>query len=246
MHEKKLESVMSRRKSIRNFSKTQLKQEKIDEIMQFQSSFVPLFAEEKIEFKLISSSDIKGFVFVEAPHYLAVYAERTPETDLNTGFILEQFDLYLSANGIGSCWLGMNRPHESEYKGLPFSIMLAFGPPAETLHRTDISQYKRKPIHEISSGGPCLECLDWVRLAPSAINKQPWYFSGDDRCIHAFSVKGKGFINLAESWRFVDLGIALCFLHVSARARNKTCRFKKEDAIPSKTGCEYVISCRLE
>lgn len=246
MHEKKLESVMSRRKSIRNFSKIPLMQEKIDELMQFKSNLVPLLPEVTFEFKLISSSDIKGFVFVDAPHYLAVYAERTPESDLNTGFMLEQFDLYLSSNEIGSCWLGMNRPQENEYNGLPFSIMLAFGTPAEILHRTEVSDYKRKTIQEISSGGPCLECLESVRLAPSAMNKQPWYFAGDNRCIHAFSVKGKGFINLAESWRFVDLGIALCFLHISARARNKTCRFKKEDAIPSKTGCEYVISCRLE
>ncbi|HKL86534.1 MAG TPA: nitroreductase family protein [Treponemataceae bacterium] len=246
MHGKKFEIVMHKRKAIRKFSKIPLQKQQIDKLLEFKDKILPLFPDVKIELKIISSSDIFGFVFVDAPHYLAVYAERTPRSDLNTGFIVEQFDLYFSANGIGSCWLGMNRPNQTEFKDLPFSIMLAFGSADEELHRTDEAQYKRKEIQEISSGEHCSDCLNTVRLAPSAMNKQPWYFSGDNRCIHAFSVKGKGVINLAESWRFVDLGIALCFLYISACSHDKNCIFKKEDAIPAKKGCEYVISCRLE
>ena len=237
---------MHMRKSIRKFSKTPLKMEKLDEIIAFQEKLILFFPEIKFELKILSYLEIKGYVFIEAPHYLALFAERTPDSDLNTGFILEQFDLYFSTKGIGSCWLGMNRPYESEYKGLPFSIMLAFGTAEEPLYRTDISQYKRKPLQEISSKTQTAPYLQSVRLSPSAINKQPWYFSGDNRSIHAFSVKGKGFINLAENWRFVDLGIALYFLYRSVLLDDKNCCFKKEDAIPSKSGCEYVISCRLD
>ena len=246
MQENKIENIIHMRKSIRKFSRTPLETKKIDEIITFREKLITLFPEIRFELKILSYSDIKGYVFVEAPHYLALFAERSLDSDLNTGFILEQFDLYFCTQGIGSCWLGMNRPYDNEYEGLPFSIMLAFGTASEPLYRTDISQYKRKTLQEISSKSQTSPYLTSVRLAPSAINKQPWYFSGDSRSIHAFSVRGKGFINLAENWRYVDLGISLYFLYRSATFQNKKCSFKKEDAIPSKSGCEYVISCRLD
>ena len=46
------------------------------------------------------------------------------------------------------------------------------------MHREGAEQFNRKSLNEISSITDLFHVLEAVRLAPSAMNKQPWYFSG--------------------------------------------------------------------
>jgi nitroreductase len=70
----------------------------------------------------------------------------------NIGFMLRQIDLFLSANGIGSCWQGIPQLNKEilENTDLNFVILMPFEKPNEPLHRTDISQFKRKAPSEIT------------------------------------------------------------------------------------------------
>ena len=65
--------------------------------------------------------------------------------------MLQQMDLFLSANGIGSGWQGMPRLTKEilNTSKLEFVILLAFGKPKERLHRETVSEFKRKPLREI-------------------------------------------------------------------------------------------------
>lgn len=243
MDAQKLVDTIPLRKSVRSISGTPLPESVLDDIQSFADQVPRLFPEVKTEMRILSSKGVVGIASVFAPHYMAIYAERSPEADLNCGFMLEQVDLFLSSRGLGSCWLGMTKPAEREYNGLPFVILLAFGSADEPVHRSSPDQFKRKPIDEISSPGVMPAWVQLLRMAPSAMNKQPWYFSGDAHCLRAFSERGKGIINIAESWRFVDLGIALSFLYLAATSSGKTVTFRREDSIPAGTGSEYVISC---
>src|SRR5690606_38406218 len=98
----------------------------------------------------------------------------------NAGYILQQLDLYLSANGLGSCWLGIAKPtkDESFFSGLKFVITLAFGKPAEKLHRNEIGEFNRLPLDKIRDAVGMDNLLEPARLAPSANNSQRWYFTG--------------------------------------------------------------------
>lgn len=241
-----LENMIQKRKSVRSISKTRLRNETLSNILLFTQNTTKIFPGIRSVARMLERSEIKPFGSVFAPHYLAIYSERTPDAELNAGFILEQTDLYLSSKGIGSCWLGMTQPNQNEYDGLPFVVMLAVGMPEEVLHRTSLEQFKRKSLAEIAMPGVLPAFIDYVRLAPSAMNKQPWFFTGEDSFCHAFSVRGKGLINIAEGWRFVDLGIAIAHLYIAATASGKTVIFKREDSIPFRNGSEYVISCHLE
>lgn len=241
-----LEEMITKRKSVRSISSAPLSESVLSDILSFTEHATPLFPEIKTAVKILGRSEIKTFASIYAPHYLAIYSQRSPDADLNIGFILQQTDLYLSSIGIGSCWLGMTHPVENEFNGLPFVVLLAFGTPQESLHRTSVQQFKRKPLEEISSCSVLPKYMEAARLAPSAINKQPWFFSGDERCCHAFSVRGKGLINIAEGWRFVDLGISLAHIFITATAAGKTVTFEREDSIPSRSGNEYIISCYME
>jgi hypothetical protein len=240
-----LSDMISLRKSVRAYSSATLPQETLSAVLSVAKSAVPLFPEMNLSFKILRKADIRCACTLSAQHYLAAYYERNPDADLNCGFMLQQVDLWLSSQGLGSCWLGMARPVEETYEGRPAAVLLSFGSPSEALHRSGEDQFRRKTLAEIATPGVVPGFISSMRLAPSAMNKQPWFFSGDARTCHAFSVRGKGFVNLAEGWRFFDLGIALSHLYIAASAIGKTVSFRREDSVPSGNGNEYVISCRI-
>jgi hypothetical protein len=245
MDESKLASAMYRRKSVRTYTPNPLEPAVLDSVLSFAERAVPLFPDQKIAFRILDRSGIRSACSAYAPHFLAVFAERTPEGDLNSGFMVQQVDLYLSSIGLGSCWLGMAGTVEPFWKDLPSVILLAFGNPGEPVHRERKDQYRRKPLSEISSPGVVPQYMKAIRVAPSAMNKQPWFFSGDENLCRAFSARGKGLVNLSGSWRFVDLGIALCHLYIAAVADGRTVSFRREDSSPHDRSLEYMISCRL-
>ena len=246
MNISQIEQMIVKRKSVRSISESPLTEKDLNMILSFTQNASPLFPAIRTSIRLLTRAEIQTFTSVFAPHYLAVYSETSSDSQLNVGFILQQTDLYISSLGLGSCWLGMTKPKQTDYDGLTFVILLAFGKPEEDVHRISVNQFKRKSLAEISSPGAIPSYIEAVRLAPSAMNKQPWYFTGEDRSCRIFSVRGKGLINIAEGWRFVDLGIAMAHLSISAKASGNSVLFKREDSIPFRCGSEYILSCKVE
>jgi hypothetical protein len=168
---------------------------------------------------------------------------------MNAGFLLQQIDLYLSANSIGSCWLGMAKPSKEvpqQVDGLEFVIMLAFGNAAEQVHRAEPSEFRRKSISEISAADGLDEMLEPVRLAPSASNGQPWFFTGDEREIIVSRVR----LNLIKAQLYgkmnqIDIGIALCHLQLSLDRRGMTAVFDPESA-PAPNGYEFMMKVLVD
>lgn len=234
------------RKSIRDFLPLPLSPEELNAIKDTVNTTARIFPSIQVACDVLDRSQIKGIGIVAAPHYLALYSERGEDALLNAGFILQQMDLYLSSRGIGSCWLGMARPVAETSGNLSFVIFLAVGTAREKLHRSGSGEFRRKNLDEIASSAVLPSIIGNVRLAPSAMNKQPWYFCGEARSCRAFSVKGRGLIQLSDNWRFIDLGIALAHLFVTAKAQGRAISFKKEDSIPSGDGREYVISVHVD
>lgn len=66
--------------------------------------------------------------------------------------MLQQRDLFFSANGIGSCWLGGSKPTKNiePVAGLEFVVIMAFGKPGDALYRKGTSEIKRKPLSGIT------------------------------------------------------------------------------------------------
>ena len=191
MSENDLYKAIFKRKSIRNYDSAQLDQNRLEEISKNLVALKPMSAEIKTEFKIISPDQVTRKGMNKAPHYIAAFSEAKDTYKANMGFMLQQMDLYFSATGIGSCWLGIPQPTKEarESSSLEFIILMSFGNPKETLHRTSVSQFKRKPLSEITNIQGADELLEPARLAPSAINLQNWYFTGDKNLIHAYSAK---------------------------------------------------------
>lgn len=236
-----------KRKSVRMYDMAPLPQDKLDEIKSFAAKVTPVIPGIKFEFSYLAQEDVKGMFSIKAPHYLCLYSEKKAGYLLNAGFVLQQMDLYLSFNDIGSCWLGMAKPTKGvpeQANGMEFVIMLAFGNAQESVHRKDSSEFKRKKLSEITSIQGAEELLEPVRLAPSATNSQTWFFSGDTEKIlvsrEKLSLLKGTFMGRLNQ---IDSGIALCHLWLSLKHTGIDAVFVDERAT-APDGYEYMITVK--
>jgi hypothetical protein len=127
--------------------------------------------------------------------------------------------------------------------GLEFIIALAFGRPTEGHQRSDVSEFKREPLAKITSVKGSDPYFEAARLAPSAMNNQPWYFSRNDGTIEAFSAKSP----LLNKMNHISLGIAICHIWLAALHDGKTVEFINEVRADLKSlkGYSYVISLTM-
>jgi nitroreductase len=251
MENTNLYETIFKRKSIREYDLTPLEGHTLAEIMARTSALKPLFDGIKIETNLLSQKDVKGLFLAKAPHYLAVFSEAKDGYLTNVGFMLQQMDLFFSANGIGSCWQGMPKPTKEILKNsrLAFVILLAFGNPKERLHRENVSEFPRKPLGEITDMKDADALLEPARLAPSAMNRQQWFFTGSGSTIHAYRAKSS-FLTafMFERMSKVSMGIAICHLWIAAKHFGKEVEFifdKKAQNNPP-AGHDYVITIKIK
>jgi nitroreductase len=247
MNTSELYSTIFKRKSVRKFKNQKLEDSKLQSIQEYIDGLTPLYAGIKTEIAVLSENEVKTMLPIKAPHYVAVYSEVTDGYLVNSGFMLQQVDLFLSANGIGACWLGMGSPQKTaaSRNGLDYVINLAIGYAEEPLHRTDISEFKRNPLTEISSVSSADELLETARLAPSASNTQPWYFSGSaDKIIVSRKLPNILKAALYGKYNQIDMGIVLCHIWIAALSIGKSVEFSKENVSLTK-GYEYITTVNI-
>jgi len=227
-----LNEMIYKRKSCRSFTNVPVDSAMLEIIKAFPMK--PLYPEIKVHWDIVRRNQVKCICPWTTPQLIAVYSEETDGWLENVGFLFQQMDLYLQSLGLGVCWLGMGRINPkttAQVAGMQFVIMLAFGYPKGDQLRHDFMAFKRKTPEQIADqADPKLEP---ARLAPSAVNGQPWYFVHDGDTVHAYC-KHKG--------NRLDVGIALAHLYV---ANAETFRFFKADDIPFVPGYEYIGSVVL-
>lgn len=232
------------RKSVRSFTDESLSNETLAQVIDYAQGVAPLYPDIKIDFAIENDLPI-GLFAVKAPHYLCLYTEKGegPEHLVNAGYVLQNVDLYLHTRGLGSCWLGVAKPKVRRIDDRKFLIMLAFGKPQGALGRSDLDEFKRKPLDQISSGDdPRLEA---ARLAPSATNAQNWFFEavGDNINVYATKLTGAK-KRLYGNLTIIDGGIALCHLMLASKHFDLPFNYQvlPVGAVPKKEGHEYLAT----
>jgi nitroreductase len=251
MYQTSLYEAIFKRKSVRDYDPQPLDSNRLEEVTKNLQSLKPFIEGIKTEFKIISSDQVSRKLSNKAPHYIAAFSEAKGAYKVNIGYMLQQMDLYFSVNGLGSCWLGIPQPAKevTDASNLEFIILMSFGNPKEPLYRADASAFKRKPLTEITNIKGADELLEPVRLAPSAVNLQNWYFTGNKQAIHAYSAKA-GFLRniVGGSYYPVNVGIALCHLQLSAEhfgGRTKFAFDSSRDRNPPKN-FEYTTTLEID
>jgi len=186
---------------------------------------------------------MKGFIGdygkVIAPHYIVWFSEKIKGYKENLGYTFEELVLWMSTKGIGSCWIGGNfNVNDIKLKfdveiGLEPVIIIAFGKPdiGINMYRKR-KEYKRKNISDLiikeemnndslkqnKFENEWFELIDIARLAPSAVNMQPWRFEIKDEILNLYLNKGAFLSKLvAERWGKLDCGIILKHIVLIAR-----------------------------
>jgi nitroreductase len=203
-------------------------------------------------FKGIASNYVK----VTAPHYLVVTSEDKPGWGENSGYVLEQVVLEMTQMGLATCWMGGPADRESLNDTLAVEktrvvgVFLAFGKPATEgdQYRNDPKEAKRKTMSQIVTGQPdenWTRVLEAARMAPSAVNSQPWRFFVEAGRADLYIAKP----NLIAQRMYgalnpVDAGIALRHVAIAAKHFGLPLKIEKMQS-PGRKDHTYVTSMTI-
>ncbi len=171
-------------------------------------------------------------IIKNAPSFISVVFKNDCSLT-RAGYMIQALVCYLTSLGLGTCWLGGTYSQEDFAKVCSLSenekirIVLSLGYPSKkrsiisyAMHRKgkrirkhysdmffDNSLYN--PIKSIDGMKYCVP-LEMLRIAPSAINKQPWAIVKDGDSFHFFKTKTRlKSDNGVFDIHIIDMGIAM-------------------------------------
>lgn len=238
-----LEKMIIRRRSVRKYEAGPLKEDDVKKINGFIQTIKPLYPHIRTKIQITGKESIRTIMPWITDQVITMFSEEKDGYLENTGFMLQQLDLFLQAEGMGTCWIGLakNRGETKNADGLRYVIMLSVGYTGEP-ERKGAEDFNRKELSDISNtADPRLEP---ARLAPSSTNSQPWYFVSENDGIHVFYTK-PGLLSVSKArsdMHIIDIGIALAHLYVS---NPDTFSFDKYDPKPQYNGLDYIGTVKI-
>lgn len=188
------------RRQVRQFTNAPLEKQILEDILRCVSEADQLSGQHA-KFEIASAEAVSGGG--SAPHYLLSYCNDNSAAYTNVGYVLQKADLYIQSIGLGSGWFMGPKPINNSEN---FCIALAFGN-TDVPMRKSPNDFKRLPIEKISPVDNVVAKA--VRLAPSAMNSQPWKLE-----LEAGKVIVKDFgrgvmrVMLRNKLNKIDIGIA--------------------------------------
>lgn len=258
------------RRSVRTFDGRELSKTDIDNLTAFAKTIENPY-KIPVDFKLMNANEygLDCPVTVGTDLFIGGKIKCTENASVAFGYSFEAMVLYAQSLGIGTTWLGGTMNRDAFEKAMELDddeIMPCASPlgyPAkkmsirESMMRKGVKADERLPFEEIffdgSFGTPLSEekagqwrdALEMVRLAPSAVNKQPWRVVVCDNTVHFYLKRSKGFnYNEKLDMQKIDIGIALCHFDLTAKENNLNVVFEQNDP-KIESDAEYIASFRF-
>ena len=230
-----LTDLIRTRRSVRTFDGNPLTPEHLAELREKLDTFRNPYGI-PVEFVLLDAKEhgLSSPVIKGESLYIAGKVKAVPHSEEAFGYTMEELVLFLWERGIGTTWIGGTMKRELFETAAQLTedermyCITPVGYPAEkmslkeTAMRTAIQADKRKPAselffdgdfsHPLTDGTDAIkEALETVRLAPSAVNKQPWRIVRIGNAYHFFEKHSKGYVSeRSGDMQKIDIGIALC------------------------------------
>lgn len=261
-------NVIRERRSVRTFNGRALRAEDVEKLNDYIRKIENPY-EIPVEFKLLDAkkNGLSSPVIAGAEQYIGAKVKRMPHAEEAFGYSFEMMVLCAQSLGIGTTWIGgtMDRAAFEHAMALGADEMMPcaspLGYPAEKMSlreammRRGVKADTRFLFGELffstdgtpltrERAGELAEALELVRLAPSAVNKQPWRVFADGNAAHFYEKKNKGFdAEKTGDLQKVDVGIALCHFALGAQEAGWELRFSLDDPKIAAAGdMEYVAS----
>jgi len=228
------EAIFTRR-SRRKYKKDALPQNKLLHLDSVCESFRPFPEARSVLVKESSEQIYRGFIgsygmIENAPGYIAFIGDMfSPRVQEALGYTGEGIILEATALGLGTCWVGgyfypdavadqiSIEKNERVLAVTPVGIPQGAFSFQEKLMTGFGYMHKRKKLNDLVTGTSKLEwmktALEAARLAPSAVNRQPWRFILDDTTISIDLDKDRDSYKIS---RRLDCGIAMLHLELGA------------------------------
>jgi nitroreductase len=195
----KLYDAIFCRRSVRKYQQDALSQTQLDEIQAALDASTQISGQEA-RFEIVDKSEFK---LASSPYAIFAHCADNDAALCNIGYTLQTMDLYLQGIGLGSLWNGTARPATPRKD---YRIMLNFGK-TDVPRRNGAADFKRKPVLEISNEGNAV--AEAARLAPSAVNFQPWHLEFSSGEVLVSRVPGGITMLLSSKFQPIDLGIVV-------------------------------------
>jgi len=233
-----VKDIIKSRKSVRSYSLKHIEPYKLARLNQCIDNISGLPFGTGIRFEIIEKDKNMGtYGFIkEASHYIAGAVKKQERCYEDYGFALEKIILHATDLGLGTCWLGGTFNRQGFAVGLklrPGEIIPAVSPVgypsaekrvmdkiiktlAGTEWRKNAEQlfFEDNPSNPLDMGsiGKYSQVLEMVRVAPSAVNRQPWRIIKDKNIYHLY-VTGRP----AKKYDRMGAGIAMAHFQLTAR-----------------------------
>ena len=265
-----LTELIRSRRSVRTYDGRDLSEEDLKKLRIFMAEVKNPY-EIPLEFKLLDGKNqpLKCPVVSGTDLFVGAKINRTAHMEEAFGYSFEMLVLYAQSLGIGTVWVGGTMDRKAFEQAMELTgeermpCMSPLGYPAkkmsvkETVMRKAVRADSRNPFESLffssdfdtpltpENAGKWAYPLEMVRLAPSAVNKQPWRVVVRDNAAHFYLNGSKGFVSDAVgNMQKVDMGIALCHFELAAREKGLNPQFLISDPqIP--TDLEYIASFKL-
>ncbi len=267
----KLDTIRKRR-SVRTFDGTKLREEDARAIMEYAENVENLY-HIPITWKLLDAKEhgLSSPVIVGTGTFIAGKMHRVPHAEEAFGYSFENIVLFAESIGIGTTWIAgtMNRAAFERAMGISGDEVMPcvspLGYPAgkmslrESMMRKGVKADSRFDFSELffdgsfetplteEKAGRLKEALEAVRLAPSAVNKQPWRAVIDENRVHFYEKHSKGYDSNGWDIQKIDMGIALCHFELAARECGLDVTFEiAEPELPVGDKMQYIASYVLK
>ncbi len=251
----KISEAIRKRRSVRTFDGTALTSDDARKLIDYCGSVDNPYAI-PIVWKLLDAGEhgLSSPVIVGTDTFIAGKMRRVPHVEEAFGYSFEKIVLYAESIGVGTTWIAgtMNRDAFERAldveQGEVMPCVSPVGYPAkkmsirETVMRKGVKADSRFDFEELffdggfetplteEKAGALKDALIAVRLAPSAVNKQPWRVVVCGSKAHFYEKRSKGYVS-GDGWDIqkIDMGIALCHFELAAKECGLDAAFEIED-----------------
>ena len=243
------------RQSVRRFLKKPVDGMLIERIENCASKLSYLRSTTTMQVRIVDRAEakkvFKGPFMVEAPSYLVVLTKVGERFGLlEAGVFAERLVLYMTTKGLGTCYQGGIKLKAEEIpEGMCCAIVIAFGYAERELTR-DAKKAKRKPLSKLCyfAEEPDLAIRDMLksaRMAPSAINRQPWHFHVWKDRIDLYIHADNPFEKATANSYLIDMGIALCHIMQSADEQWKSIEVVRDAELAEQVKDKHTLAKEL-
>ncbi len=265
-----IDALVRGRRSVRTFEERPISPQELDQLFAFLADTTNPYGL-PVEFKLLDGTKQKLNcpVVVGTDLYVGAKMKQTPHLNEAFGYSFELLVLYAQSLGLGTVWVGGTMDRAAFEKAMELAedevmpCMSPLGYPAkkmslrEIMMRKAIKADERMGFEELffdrsfdapltkEKAGKLCHPLEMVRLAPSAVNKQPWRVVIADNVAHFYLKRSKGFPGGTIDMQKIDMGIALCHFDLAAREAGLAPRFVQSDSGLTADDLEYIATYQL-